>query len=122
LVFTGAVLAAVLLAVAALARGDWYPYLRALAAAAIVFAALFVLALISPSSFGFGDVKLGAVLGAYLGWFGWVYVYWGIFAGFVLGSVVALALLATRRATLKTALAFGPMLVLGSLLALLTDR
>lgn len=122
LVLTAAVLAAVLLALAAFVRGEWYPFLRALAAAGAVFAALFVLALIAPSSFGFGDVKLGAVLGAYLGWFGWVYVYWGIFAGFVLGSLVALALLATRRATLKTALAFGPMLVLGSLLTLLTDR
>jgi leader peptidase (prepilin peptidase)/N-methyltransferase len=122
LVLTVAVLAALLLAVAALARGEWYPYLRAALAAAAVLVALFVLALISPSSFGFGDVKLGAVLGAYLGWFGWPYVYWGIAAGFVLGAVVALVLIAIRRATMKTALAFGPMLVLGTLLTLLAAQ
>jgi len=122
LVLAAAILAAALLALAAFVRGDWSAYLRALAAAAAVLAALFVLALISPSSFGLGDVKLGAVLGAYLGWFGWRYVYWGIAVGFVLGAVVALGLIATRRATMKTALAFGPMLVLGTLLTLLTTQ
>lgn len=121
LVRCAAVLGALLLATAALARGDWYPYLRAVEAAAAVFAALFLLALLAPSSFGFGDVKLGAVLGAYLGWFGWGCVYWGIFAGFVLGSLVAVALVAARRATMTSALAFGPMLVLGSLLAMSAD-
>jgi leader peptidase (prepilin peptidase)/N-methyltransferase len=122
LVLAATVLAALLLALAALVRGDWYPYLRAIAAAAAVLVVLFVLALISPSSFGLGDVKLGAVLGGYLGWFGWSYVYWGIAAGFVLGAVVALVLIAIRRANMKTTMAFGPMLVLGTLLALLARR
>ncbi|MFN2518462.1 MAG: A24 family peptidase [Jatrophihabitantaceae bacterium] len=108
----------VLLTVAALVREDWHPLLRAIEGAAAVFAVLFLLAFASPRSFGFGDVKLGAILGLYLGWFGWTYVYFGIFAGFLLGSLVSLALLATRRASLKTALAFGPMLVVGALLVL----
>lgn len=113
--------AAVLLAVAALVRGDWAPYVRAVEGAAAVFAVLYLLAFISPRSFGFGDVKVGGVLGGYLGWFGWLHVYYGIFAGFVLGSVVALAMLATRRATMKTALAFGPMLVVGALVVMAFD-
>lgn len=113
--------AAVLLALAALVRDDWPHYLRAAEAAAAVFAVLFVLFYISPRSFGFGDVKVGGVLGGYLGWFGWLHVYYGIFAGFVLGSVVALAMLATRRATMKTALAFGPMLVVGALVVMAFD-
>jgi leader peptidase (prepilin peptidase)/N-methyltransferase len=83
-----------------------------------VFAVLFLIAFISPRSFGFGDVKLGGLLGGYLGWFGWLYVYYGIFGGFLLGAVVAVALLATRRASLKSALAFGPMLILGALIVL----
>lgn len=108
----------VLLVLAALIRHDWPALLRAGEGAAAVFAVLYLLLFISPRSFGFGDVKLGAILGGYLGWFGWAHVYYGIFAGFLLGSVVAIVLLATRRASLKTALAFGPMLIVGALVVL----
>ena len=121
LVFTAAGAAAVLLTVAAAVRHEWAPWLRGVEGAAAVFAMLFLLAFISPRSFGFGDVKLGAVLGGYLGWAGWLQVYYGIFAGFLLGALVALVLLASRRASLKTAMAFGPMLVLGALLVLAFD-
>ena len=121
LVFVAAGAAAVLLTLAAAIRHEWTPWLRGVEGAAAVFAALFLLAFISPRSFGFGDVKLGAVLGGYLGWAGWLQVYYGIFGGFLLGAVAALALLASRRASLKTAMAFGPMLVFGSLLVLAFD-
>ena len=107
-----------LLLLAAIIRHDWHALLRAGEGAAAVFAVLYLLMFISPRSFGFGDVKLGAILGGYLGWFGWSYVYYGIFAGFLLGMVVSIALLATRRASLKTALAFGPMLIFGTLIVL----
>jgi leader peptidase (prepilin peptidase) / N-methyltransferase len=108
----------VLLLLAAMVRHDWAALLRAGEGAAAVFAALHLLMFISPRSFGFGDVKLGTILGGYLGWFGWAYVYDGIFAGFLLGSVLSIALIASRRATLKTAIAFGPMLIFGALLVL----
>ncbi|MEP7021091.1 MAG: A24 family peptidase [Pseudonocardiales bacterium] len=108
----------VLLVLAALIRHDWAQLLRAAEGAAAVFAVLYLLMFISPRSFGFGDVKLGAILGGYLGWFGWLYVFYGIFAGFLLGSVLSIALIATRRATLKTAIAFGPMLIVGAMLVL----
>jgi leader peptidase (prepilin peptidase)/N-methyltransferase len=104
-----------LLVVAALPGRDWPTLLRALEGAATVFAVLFALNLVAPRSFGYGDVKLGGVLGAYLGWFGWSYVYYGIFGGFLLGALVALALLAGRRATMKTAIPFGPTLIVGAL-------
>lgn len=115
LVITAAVAATVLLPAAAIQRHDGAAALRCAAAAATVFAALFALALLAPSSFGFGDVKLGAVLGAYLGWFGWPFVVGGLTAGFVLGSVVALVLLCSGRASLRTAIPFGPMLIAGAL-------
>lgn len=121
LVFPAAGAAAALLTLAAAVRGDWHAWLRALGGAAVVFAVLFLIAFAAPRSFGFGDVKLGAVLGAYLGWFGWMYVYYGIFAGFLLGTVVAAGLLATRRASLKTAMAFGPMLIVGALVVAAFD-
>ena len=39
----------------------------------------------------------------------------------MLGAVLSIGLLVTRRAGLKTAIAFGPMLVLGALLVLAFD-
>jgi len=121
LVYPAAIGAFALLAVAAAAQNDWHAYLRAVEAAAVAYAALFVLKFISPRSFGWGDVRLGGVLGAYLGYHSWIAVYYGLFGGFVLGSLVAIALLAARRATMKTALAFGPMLLLGALIVLAFD-
>jgi leader peptidase (prepilin peptidase)/N-methyltransferase len=121
LVFLADAGAAVLLAVAAGVRGEWQPLLRAAEGAAAVFAALFVLVMISPRAFGYGDVKLGALLGGYLGWFGWLDVYYGIFGGFVLGAVAGLVLIALRRAGLKTALPFGPSMILGALVVLAFD-
>jgi leader peptidase (prepilin peptidase) / N-methyltransferase len=112
---------AALLTVAAAQRDDWGELLRAAEGAAAAFAALAVLWFIAPRSFGFGDVKLGGVLGGYLGWFGWAHVYYGIFAGFLLGAVLSIGLLATRRATMKTAIPFGPMLVVGPLVVLAFD-
>jgi len=102
-------------------RDDWNSLLHAVEGAAAVFVVLFLLAFLAPRSFGYGDVKLGGVLGGYLGWFGWLDVYYGIFGGFLIGAVVGVVLMATRRASLKTALAFGPMLVLGTLLVLAFD-
>jgi leader peptidase (prepilin peptidase)/N-methyltransferase len=112
---------AALLVVAAAARDEWTSLLHAGEGAAAVFAVLLGLALISPSGFGLGDVKLGGVLGAFLGWFGWRFVFYGIFAGFLLGSLVGIAMLVSRRGTRKTAIAFGPMLIVGALLVLAFD-
>jgi leader peptidase (prepilin peptidase)/N-methyltransferase len=118
LVFAAVISAAALGVLAAGIGGDWQSLLRALEGAAAVFAVLYLIALVSPRSFGYGDVKLGGLLGGYLGWFGWLNVYYGIFGGFVLGALVGIVLMVTRRATMKSALAFGPMLVLGALIVL----
>ncbi len=121
LVVPAAVAGAALLAVAAVPDGDWHALLRALEAAFAVCTVLLVLRLVSPNSFGLGDVKLGAILGGYLGWFGWVHVGYGIFAGFLLGAMVSIALVAARRATMKTHVPFGPMLIFGAMLVLAFD-
>lgn len=65
-----------------------------------------------------GDVRLAALLAAYLGFRSWPLVYLGLFAGFVLAAVAAAVLLISRRATRTTALPFGPALILGTLLVL----
>jgi leader peptidase (prepilin peptidase)/N-methyltransferase len=121
LVFPAAGAGAALLTLAAAEQDNWHAWLRALEGGATVFAVFFLLALISPRGFGFGDVKIGGVLGAYLGWFGWGYVYYGIFAGFLLGALVAVGILLSRRGSMKTAIPFGPTLILGPLLVLAFD-
>ncbi len=122
LVVPAAIAGALLLTLAAGARSDWSALARAGAAAVAVLAVLLTLNLGSPRGFGVGDVKVGALLGGYLGWFGWAYVFWGLFAGFVLGAAVALTLVAARRATMSSPVAFGPMLVLGALAVLAVPR
>jgi leader peptidase (prepilin peptidase)/N-methyltransferase len=112
--------AVLLLLIPAAVHPDWHAYLHAIGGGAAVFAVLFAMWFISPRSFGFGDVKLGGGMGVLLGWFGWLAVYLGIFAGFVLGALVSMVMLASRNATLKSHVAFGPMLILGPYLVMVT--
>jgi predicted PurR-regulated permease PerM len=53
------------------------------------------------------------VLGGVLAFLSWSALVIGAFAGFVLGAVVAVVVIATRRGTGKTALPFGPFMLLG---------
>ena len=65
---------------------------------------------------GLGDVKLGAVIGLWLGWLDpWMLVF-GLCVGVFLGGVAALFLLVTRRASRKDPMAYGPYLIAGALL------
>ncbi len=105
-----------LLLLAAGADGTWPALLRAVLAAAALFAAYLALALLSPGGLGMGDVKLAAVLGLYLGWLGWPAVLLGTLAGFVLQALAALVLLASRRIGLRAELPFGPAMLAGAAL------
>jgi leader peptidase (prepilin peptidase)/N-methyltransferase len=100
---------------------SWGALVRSLAAAAIAFGVPYAVAAIAPAALGFGDVKLLGLLGLLLGWFGWGVLLVGVFLGLLVGAVVSLALLATRRAGWRTALPFGPPLLLGAVLALLAE-
>ncbi|WP_299954475.1 A24 family peptidase [uncultured Modestobacter sp.] len=108
-----------LLALAAAVDGDWPAWGHALLAGAAAFAVLLVMALISPSGLGMGDVKLAAFLGLFLGWLGWPVVLAGFFLGFLLQALVGLGLLAARRVGRSTGLPFGPALLAGALFAAL---
>lgn len=74
----------------------------------------FVLFLINPAGMGFGDVKLALGMGAVLGWYGWPTVMLGTFAGFLLGALYGGALVVARKAGRKTAIPFGPFLIMGA--------
>jgi leader peptidase (prepilin peptidase)/N-methyltransferase len=85
--------------------------------AASLGAALFLLLplLVYPSGMGMGDVKLALLLGAGLGWAIVPALVAGLFAAFIVALVV---LVRGGLAARKTALPFGPFLVLGALFGL----
>jgi leader peptidase (prepilin peptidase)/N-methyltransferase len=67
---------------------------------------------------GFGDVKLAPVLGATLGWVGVASAGVGLFVAFLLGALVGIVLLISRRAGRRSAIPFGPFLLVGALVGL----
>ncbi|MFQ5947897.1 MAG: prepilin peptidase [Acidimicrobiia bacterium] len=113
----GIVVGTALLAAGALADGDPGSVVRALGGGAAYFLLLLVVALVARGGFGFGDVKLGFLLGEFLAYRSWGALASGIVLAFLLGGVYALALLVSRRAGRKDAIPFGPALVAGALAA-----
>jgi leader peptidase (prepilin peptidase)/N-methyltransferase len=110
--------AILLLGAAAGAAGEWYRIGGMLAGGALLGAGFAALHLLHRRGLGFGDVKLAGLLGLYLGFAGWPEVWWGPFLAVVLGGLWSLGLVTTRRATLRSSVAFGPFLIAGTALAL----
>lgn len=110
---------AMLLVPATWATGEWMRLVWALAGAAAMFAVYFVLALISPSSMGMGDVKLALVIGLLAGWFGLTPWLIALLAAFVIGGLASLVALALKRVTLRGSIPFGPSMLAGALVAVL---
>lgn len=71
--------------------------------------------LVSRGGMGGGDLKFGAMLGAFLGWQALLVA---LFVGVVLGGMSAIALLASGRLARKDAIPFGPFLAIGGAAAL----
>jgi len=109
---------AALLAAAAGVHGDWQTMLRTGLGGLALFGFFFALALIHPQGMGFGDVKLAGLIGMVLGYLSWTALVVGAFAGFFLGAVVGLVVIAVGAGGRKTALPFGPFMVIGALAAL----
>ncbi len=108
-----------LLLIPALVDDNWAQYGRAWIAAAILFIAYLILALIYPAGMGLGDVKLAGVLGLALGWLGWAELVVGGFLAFMLGAVTGIGLMLAGRAKRKTAIPFGPFMLGGALIAIM---
>lgn len=70
----------------------------------------FVIIFVQPGGMGGGDMKLGAMLGAFLGW---KVLLFSLFVAVTVGGVLALALLATGLRGRKDPIPFGPFLALG---------
>lgn len=76
----------------------------------------YLVALISKGGMGGGDIKLIAMIGAFLGWQG---VFFTILVGALAGSVVGLGLMSLGKKDRKDKVPFGPFLALGAILYIL---
>ena len=68
------------------------------------------------SGLGLGDVKLGALIGLWLGWHGAPILVASLCTGIILGGLAAILMLLTRRAGRKSSIAYGPYLIAGALM------
>ena len=110
-------LAMVLLAVLdAVAMGESGALVRALWGLEILGGFYALLRIASRAGMGGGDVKLAALIGVVLGWHSWTALAVGAASAFVLAALYALALIALRRATGSTRIAFGPWMIIGAVL------
>ncbi len=95
-----------------LGRSFW---LNSLVGIVVGGGAFFLIIVLSGGGMGGGDMKLGAMLGAFLGW---KLLLLGLFLAAFLGGAVAVALLVTGRKGRKDPLPFGPFLALGGAVSL----
>lgn len=65
---------------------------------------------------GGGDVKLAAMIGAFLGW---RYIIISLFLGFFLGALAGIVLILSKIKSREDVVPFGPFIVLGSFITLL---
>jgi leader peptidase (prepilin peptidase)/N-methyltransferase len=68
---------------------------------------------IPREAMGFGDVKLLAAIGAFLGWQATVF---SVFLSSVVGSIVGLVLIALRKRDLQGHIPYGPYIALGAII------
>jgi leader peptidase (prepilin peptidase) / N-methyltransferase len=101
---------------------SWPALLRAALGGLALAGFYLLLMIISPSGMSLGDVKLAASLGTLLAWFGWRVLIAGGAAGFLLGGLGGVVLLASRRADRKQMIPFGPFMMAGTFLAVLIYR
>jgi leader peptidase (prepilin peptidase)/N-methyltransferase len=108
---------------ASLVEWEWVPLATAVAGGLLFANAFFLLWYVTKKFsgmmlLGFGDVRLAAVLGLLLGWYGLEYVLYGAIAGHVLALVLA-AVMCVRERKLVVRYSFGPPLIAGTLAVVL---
>ena len=111
------------LAFASLVEWDWRPLVTAVAGGLLFANAFFLLWFVTKKLsgmqlLGFGDVRLAAVLGMLLGWYGLPYVLYGAIAGHVLALLLA-AVMSIKQRKLLLRYSFGPPLIAGTLAVVL---
>jgi leader peptidase (prepilin peptidase)/N-methyltransferase len=86
---------------------------RAVVGTATLFALYYLLAFSYPGGMGFGDVKLAGLIGMVLGFISYQALIIGAFAAFLLGGAYGIVSMALSRGSRKSAIPFGPFMILG---------
>lgn len=118
------VLVAAQLAFSSAVTGDWAALLRAGVCAVVLLLVFLLLALLAGAlggAFGLGDVQLAALLGLTTGYLSAWAPLVTTYAAFLLGGAWALGRIVVRRADRRSAIAFGPWMLLGGYLSLLVE-
>jgi len=77
---------------------------------------LFLIAVLSRGGMGGGDIKLGALIGLFLGW---KLMFLSLFIAAFLASAAGIYLMIIKKKSRKDAVPFGPFLSLGAFISLL---
>jgi prepilin signal peptidase PulO-like enzyme (type II secretory pathway) len=116
--YTGIVLGAPALAIAAVVDDEPERIWMAALGAAIALVLMALIYFASRGGMGDGDVRLAPLLGMYMGWINPGIVAPGLFFGFIAGAIVGVAMMVGDSADRKTAVPFGPFLALGTVVAI----
>ena len=108
---------------ASLVERDLMPLATALLGALLFTNAFFLIWLFTTKYagmmiLGYGDVRLAAVLGLLLGWYGLPFVLYGALAGHLLALAIAV-ITCVRKRQLHMTYSFGPPLIAGTLAVVL---
>ena len=85
----------------------------------ILIIGLVGLVIFKKEAMGGGDIKLAAMIGAFLGW---RYIIISLFFGFFLGALAGIFLIMSKIKSKEDAVPFGPFIILGSFIALLWGK
>jgi leader peptidase (prepilin peptidase)/N-methyltransferase len=96
---------------------SWHSLDGALIAAAVAFGLFFAIWWFIPRGMGFGDVRLAGAIGFTTGWLSLLHAYVAFLAGFLVGMVFGLVLMAVSSAGRKTRIPFAPSLAVGAVIA-----
>lgn len=108
---------------AALVERNWQSLATAIVGGVLMANAFFLVWLVTTrmtgmAMIGFGDVRLAAVLGLLLGWYGLPTVLYGVLAGHALALLVAVVA-CVRERKVVVRYSFGPPLIAGTLAVVL---
>lgn len=117
--YPGGAMAVSVLGIGAALDGNLNRFGMALVTGAGYFALFYLVAVIARGGFGFGDVKLAALLGTFTGYPSWEIFATALFLTGFAGAIPALVLLVTRRGSAKRELPYGPAMLFGAWVALL---